>query len=166
MTNADLGEITKCYTLTYNRRSKHSPARLWKAITDGDEINKWMDYPSKVDLRVGGEWHVDFSRTDDGEIPGVIVRVEPEKVLTYTWGLSVIEWTIAPADDGCTYRFVQAGLALRDIEDEEGLAAGWHEFFDRLDLHLDGEYIDEPEQKRRWNELKPPYRKLLDAAMS
>ena len=159
-----LGTITRCYTLTYDRTSKHSAARLWQAITQPDEVSKWMDYPSKVDLRVGGEWHVDFSRTGDGEIPGIVVRVDPERVLTYTWDLSVIEWTIEPTADGCRYRFVQAGLAFRDIPDDEGLAAGWHEFLDRLDLHLDGTYIGEPEQKRRWNSLKPPYRKMLDAA--
>lgn len=160
----ELGVVTKCYTLTYNRTSKHAPARLWRAITQPDEVSQWMDYPAKVDLRVGGEWHVDFSRTNDGEIPGVIVRVEPERNLTYTWGLSVIEWTIEPDEQGgCRYRFIQSGLAFRDIPDEQGLAAGWHEFFDRLDLHLDDIHIDEPAQKARWNELKPGYRELLDA---
>jgi uncharacterized protein YndB with AHSA1/START domain len=160
----ELGEVTKCYALTYKRTSKHSAERLWRAITQGDEISQWMDYPSKVDLRVGGEWHVDFSRTDPGdEIPGVIVRVEEERKLTYTWGLSVIEWTIKPTAEGCRYTFIQNGLAFRDIEDEEGLAAGWHEFLDRLDLHLDGAHIDEPAQKARWNELKPGYKERLDA---
>jgi uncharacterized protein YndB with AHSA1/START domain len=162
MTN-ELGEVTKCYTLTYNRTSKHSPDRLWRAITQGDEISQWMDFPAKVDLRVGGEWHVDFSRVDGSELPGVIVRVETERNLTYTWGLSVIEWTIEPTDTGCNYKFIQNGLAFRDIPDEEGLAAGWHEFFDRLDLHLDDVHIDEPAQKARWNELKPGYRDRLDA---
>jgi uncharacterized protein YndB with AHSA1/START domain len=160
----ELGQVTKCYALTYDRTSKHSAERLWRAITQGDEVSQWMDYPAKVDLRVGGEWHVDFSRTDPGdEIPGVIVRVEDERKLTYTWGLSVIEWTIQPTDDGCRYIFIQNGLAFRDIEDEEGLAAGWHEFLDRLDLHLDGVHIDEPAQKARWNELKPGYKERLDA---
>lgn len=114
-----------------------------------------MGYPAEVDLRVGGEWHVDFGRTGDGELPGIIVRVEPEKVLAYAWGLSVCEWTIEPAPDGCDYTFVQAGLAFRDIDDDEGLTAGWHEFLDRLDLHLDGAHLSEPEQKARWNALKP-----------
>ena len=159
-----LGKITRCYTIRYDRHSKHSPSRLWAAITRADEVSAWMDYPAKIDLRVGGEWHVDFGRTGDGELAGVIVRVEPGKVLTYAWGLSMCEWTITPASEGCDYTFVHAGMAFRDIEDEEGLAAGWHDFFDRLDLHLDGIHISESEQKARWNALKPAYKEMLDAA--
>jgi uncharacterized protein YndB with AHSA1/START domain len=159
-----LGKITRCYTVSFDRHSKHAPARLWTAITRAEEVSAWMDYPAEIDLRVGGEWYVDFSRTGDGALSGIIVRVEPERVLTYAWGLSVCEWTITPAGEGCDYTFVHTGLAFRDIEDEEGLAAGWHEFFDRLDLHLDGTSISEPEQKARWNALKPAYKELLDAA--
>ena len=159
-----LGKITRCYTVTFDRRSKHAASRLWAAITGAEEIEAWMGYPAKVDLRVGGEWHVDFGRTDEGELPGVIVRVEPERVLTYAWGLSMCEWTITPTADGCAYTFVQAGLAFRDIDDDEGLAAGWHEFLERLDLHLDGASLPEDEQKARWLALKPAYKQMLDAA--
>lgn len=159
-----LGTITRCYTVTFERTSKHSPQRLWAAITSADEIEGWMGYPATVDLRVGGAWHVDFSRTDEGDLPGVIVRVEPEHVLAYAWGLSMCEWTITPTASGCRFTFVQAGLAFRDIDDDEGLAAGWHEFLERLELHLDGTAFAEPERKARWHALKPGYKELLDAA--
>jgi len=160
----DLGEITACYMVTFKRRTKHSPERLWAAITDADEVTVWMDYPTKVDLRVGGEYLVDFASTDQGAIHGVIVRVEPERVLAYVWGSSVVEWTIEADDDGCVYTFVHNGLADRG-EDEEGLAAGWHEFLDRLEGHLESEYIDREAQQRNWEALKPPYRKMLEAAI-
>ena len=65
--------------------------------------------------------------------------------------------------DGCRYRFVHSGLAWRDVDDEEGLAAGWHLFFDRLDLFLGGAPIDLPVMGARWEELKPVYRARLDA---
>ena len=160
-----LGTIERCYTVRFERESKHSAARLWKALTDADEVSAWMDYPASIDLRPGGRWYVDFSKTDEGDLDGIVVRAEPERLLTYLWGLSVCEWTIAPATAGCTYTFVQAGLALRDIDDEEGLAAGWHVFFDQLDLHLDGQPIIRADQMAKWNELKPPYRERLDAAL-
>jgi uncharacterized protein YndB with AHSA1/START domain len=162
--NDRLGTVTRCYTVTFDRHSKHSPARLWAAITRSEEVSAWMGHPATVDLRVGGAWHVDFGRTGEGELPGVIVRVEPEQVLSYAWGLSLCQWTIAPAGAGCDFTFVHAGLAFRDIDDDEGLAAGWHSFLDRLDLHLDGRDMSEPERQARWNALKPDYRKLLDAA--
>ena len=96
----EFGEITKSYTVTFTRTSKHSAARFWRAITEPDEIAKWMGGPAKVDMRVGGEWFVDFPNDGDGDLTGVIVRVEPGRVLTFVWGLSVVEWTISEADGG------------------------------------------------------------------
>ena len=86
------------------------------------------------------------------------------RILTFAWDLSVVEWTIADAPDGCTYTFVQTGLADRG-EDEEGLPAGWHEFFDTLDRHLDGVYLTDDEQRANWEALKPPYRAQLEAVI-
>ena len=123
-----------------------------------------MDFPTKIDLRVGGEYLVDFGSTDQGAIHGVIARIEPGRLLAYVWGWSVVEWSIEAAPDGCSYTFVQNGLADRG-DDEEGLAAGWHEFLDRLDGHLDGEYIPRAQQKENWESLKPPYRMMLEAAI-
>lgn len=160
-----IGEITLCYTVTFRRQSQHSAARLWRAITEPAEVSKWMDFPARIDLRVGGHWHIDFSRENPGEeLPGVIVRVKPERLLTYVWGWSVVEWRLEDTPNGCTYTFVHNGLADRG-EDEEGLPAGWHEFLDRLDLHLEGRYINRAEQKANWMRLKPPYRDQLEQVM-
>ena len=163
--NDDIGEITPCYTVTFRRTSKHPAKRLWSAITDANEITRWMDYPARVELKRGGDWHIDFSRSNDGVLDGVIVRVEPERVLTYVWGLSLVEWTLEDQPgSGCKYRLVHAGLADRG-EGEEGLPAGWHEFLDRLDRHLDGGYYTVPEQRANWERLKAPYLEQLDRVL-
>lgn len=157
-----LGEITPCYMVRFQRQSRHSAERLWRAITEPAEVSKWMDFPARVDLRVGGEWHLDFSKMKPGDgLPCVIVRIEPERVLSYAFGLSVIEWTLEDTADGCRYTFLQNGLVDRG-ENEEELSAGWHEALDCLDLHLDGQTISEAEQKANWRRLKPPYREQLD----
>ena len=160
-----LGEITTCYTITFGRTTRHPAKRLWRAFTDPAEIEKWMDYPARVDLRPGGAYFVDFSRTNQGSLDGIVVRVEPERCLTYVWGLSVCEWTLEDlAGDGCKYRFMHNGLTDRG-DGEEGLAAGWHEFLDRFDLHLDDRYIGEAEQEARWQRLQPLYLELLNRAL-
>jgi uncharacterized protein YndB with AHSA1/START domain len=163
--NDELGTITLCYTITFDRTSKHPAKRLWRAFTEPAEISKWMDYPARVDLRPGGDYFIDFSRTHQGALDGVIVRVEPERRFSYLWGWSLCEWTLEDMPgNGCRYRFVQNGLADRG-DGEEGLAAGWHEFFDRFDLHLDGRYIGEAEQKSRWEGLQPRYLERLDRVL-
>jgi hypothetical protein len=98
-------------------------------------------------------------------LDGVIVRIEPGRVLAYAWGRSVVEWTIEQSDDGCTYTFVHNGCADHG-EGEEGLAAGWHGFLDQLDGHLGGVYFVKDEQEKDWERRHPPYRELLDAALA
>lgn len=157
----DIGVITQCYTVKFERRSKHSASRLWRAITDPDEVQAWMGAPATIDLHVGGDYFVDFHGNGEDGLDGILVRIERERKLGYVWGWSYAEWEIADTEDGCRYTFVQNGLADRG-EDEEGLPAGWHEFFDRLDDHLDGVSRTKDEHTARWHALKTPYRKQLD----
>ena len=165
------GTITRCYSVRFERRSKHSAARLWRAITDPAEIAKWTGYPARVDLRPGGEWQLDFGPTGGGELDGIIFRVEPERVLAYVVGWSrpeaaylnsVIEWQLRDeADGGCAYDFVQSGLLDRG-EGEEAISAGWHEFFEHLDAHLDGSHSTYEARHARWEALNPRYRDQLE----
>jgi uncharacterized protein YndB with AHSA1/START domain len=159
----DFGTITPCYTLMFHRQSRQPAQRLWEAITNAAEVTRWMGYPVRVDLRVGGEWSVDFAATGGGSMESVITRVEPGRVLAYAWGRSVVEWTIAEEEaGGCRYRFVQSGLADRG-EDEEGLIAGWHEFLDRLGDYLEGRgQLEYQARVAAWAALKPTYLEQLD----
>jgi uncharacterized protein YndB with AHSA1/START domain len=160
----DLGVITRCYTVTFERRSRYSPSRLWRAITSPDEVAAWMSGPAKIDLRVGGEYVVDFHGDGKDGLDGLVVRVEAERKLGYVWGWSYHEWVIEEDGDGCRYTFVHNGQADRGEDaDEEGLPAGWHVFFDGLDDHLDGVVRTEAEHRARWHALKPAYRRQLDA---
>lgn len=162
----DIGEVTKCYTVKFRRKSKHSAARLWRAITDPEEVGAWMGAPTKIDLRVGGDYLVDFHGNGEDGLDGIIARVEPERRLGYLWGWSYAEFEIEDGEDGCSYVFLQNGLADRGVDaDEEGLAAGWHEFFDRLDDHLDGVSRTKEAHTARWHALKPAYREQLDAVI-
>jgi uncharacterized protein YndB with AHSA1/START domain len=172
MTKRDLGEVTRSYTITFMRRSKHSAARLWRALTEPDEVAKWLDGAVQIDLRVGGDYIV-FAETKSRE-ECVIVRIEPERSLAYVWGmnrpdawgnrLSVVEWTITDEGDGCSYTFVHNGCADRG-DGEEGLAAGWHGFLDQLDKVLDEESWTQQEAEASWHGLQPKYREQLESVV-
>jgi uncharacterized protein YndB with AHSA1/START domain len=157
----EIGEITRCYSLRYERTSKHPPARLWRAITDPAEVTRWMAYPARIDLRVGGAYFVDFSRTAEGSLDGVIVRVEPDRQLAYAWGTSVVEWTLAPDGSGCRYTFLHHGMSRRDIPDEEGVAVGWHLWLDDLEGHVS----DTRASRANADELARDYRRRLDVVL-
>ncbi len=151
---SEVGEITPCYSIRFERKSKHSAARLWRAITDPAEVSRWMALPASIDLRVGGDYRVDFP-PGKGELDGVIVRLEPERRLALVWGVSVLEWTITPRGDACSYSFLHHGQPPGLVEHEGGIAAGWHAWLDDLDTHLGGGTPDDGHA--RFETLLPPY---------
>ncbi len=160
--NEDLGQIKPCYGVWFERTSKHSAERLWRAITDSGELTRWLRYPARVDLRIGGDYYADFSRRGGGEMDGVIVKVEPGRLLRYAWGTSTVDWTIEPAEGGCRYVFAQHGLYARPAGEEE-LVAGWHVWLEDLEQFLDtGAPSSEAEGEARWREVGQLYRPLLE----
>lgn len=159
----EYGEITRCYTITFERRSKHPAERVWQAITDPEQVSTWMRFPAKIDARRGGGIFVDFSPHDP--LDGVITDVDPGRKLAYAWGRSIVEWTVEPDGDGCRYTFIHQGLERREGVDEEGLAAGWHGFLDAMEGHLDGSYISREQDAAEWERLKPLYKERLEAAL-
>ena len=162
-----LGVYARGYCIAFDRRSKHSAARLWRAVTDPAELTRWMAYPMQVDLRVGGRYHADFGRTGGGELAGVVVKVEPERLLRYAWGTSTVEWKIEPDGAGCRFVFAQHGLYPRPIPGEEGAVAGWHVWLEDLEQFLDtGSPSSDADGERRWLELQAPYRQQLSAVVS
>jgi uncharacterized protein YndB with AHSA1/START domain len=157
-----LGAVTRSYSVRFERTSKHPAARLWRAITDPGEVSAWMTYPARIDLRVGGDYFVDFTRTDGSELDGVIVKLEPERLLRYAWGTSVVEWEIEPADEGCRFTFAHYGLHDRGLPDEEGLLAGWHAWLDDFERFADGALPRSPaENDADWKRLCRLYRPVL-----
>ena len=160
----ELAELTRCYTISFERRSKHPVEKLWRSITDPDQVSQWMQYPARIDLRVGGDYFLDFSRSSSENLDGVIVRVERERTLAYVWGVSVVEWKLESSDSGCRYTFVHHGMPPRDVDDEEGVAAGWHLWLDDLESHLDGAALG-PEDPAAYAELRKPYRERIAAVM-
>lgn len=169
---SDLGEITPCWTITFRRESKHSPQRLWHAITDPDEVSKWMGYPARIELRPGGDYHLDFSKPhegdDAGDLDGVIVRVQEERSLAIVWGRSVLEWAIEPDGAGCSYTFTHHGQeppSEGDRHTDEGIAAGWHAFLDSFAAYLD-DTAPSSKAADAHERLVATYRERLAAALS
>ena len=39
---SELGEVTRCWSIAFDRRSRHAPATVWRAITDPKRVSAWM----------------------------------------------------------------------------------------------------------------------------
>ena len=118
------------HSLTWERMHFVSPARLWECLTEPKELEAWMGSGSiDVDLRLGGA----VSFFDRAEV-GVIVALEPERRIAYTWGesLAVVDWQIEPAEHGCRFTLTKHGMPA---ERAAGWGAGWHSFLLQLDMY-------------------------------
>jgi uncharacterized protein YndB with AHSA1/START domain len=150
----DMGEVIDGHTLRFVRTVKHPPERVWRAITDDNELTAWMRYPVKFDPCVGGRAYFFDSQeaiTDDPESIGVAGKVfifDPPRTLAYSfsdpkradeWAIAEREWSVRwdlePAGNGCRITFIHRGLGGPLLW---GLGEGWHGFIDQLQAYLDG----------------------------
>lgn len=92
---------------------KASPERVFKALTEKAELERWFVQTAEVDLRVGGairlEWAPGMFET------GTIVVLEPPHRLSYTWEAlepspTTITFELAAENDGTRFRLIHSGI--------------------------------------------------------
>lgn len=121
-----------------------SPERVWKALTEPEELDAWFPDETVLDPREGGSgW---FEWSNHGKFAVRIEEMDPPKRLVWTWardpGVPVdegprttVEWTLTRREDGGTIlRVRESGFA--DREHREQNDAGWDEELEELVGHL------------------------------
>jgi uncharacterized protein YndB with AHSA1/START domain len=129
-------------TVRIERRFPHPIDKVWRAITTPEHLGEW--FPSSVDLelRPGGEMR--FGAVGGGApTTGTVERVEPPRLLTFTWGDDRFEFELATDGDGTrftlTHRFDdRAGAA--------SFATGWEMCLAGLRHVLAGEPAPPPDR--------------------
>lgn len=129
-----------------------SPARVWRALTDPEELVKWFGERTELDLRPGGGGWMEFDGY--GRISIRVETVDPERFLSIRWATTpdvaiddgpttLLELTLTPTKDGGTRlhlrerSFTDQAARFENIE-------GWvHELGDLMD-HLATEPWEHP----------------------
>jgi uncharacterized protein YndB with AHSA1/START domain len=120
--------------LRFRRRLAQPVDRVWSALTQTDQLQRWHPTPFALEPAVGGR--VDF-RSDLGGPDmrtGVVRAYDAPRTLAYTWGEDELRFELEPsADGGCelvlTHSFDDRMKAARD-------AAGWDLCLRALDRSL------------------------------
>jgi uncharacterized protein YndB with AHSA1/START domain len=126
--------------LRFERRLAHPPERVWRAITEPDELAQWFPSSVEADLRLGGAMHFEFQGAEM-TLDGEITELEPCRRFSFLWGDDHLHFEIEPTEHGsaCVLRLVveldQREKAARD-------AAGWDVTLDRLAAALGGGAAD------------------------
>lgn len=152
------------WTLAFVRDLRHSPERVWAALTDPAELARWAPYTADRDLGTAGPATlsmIDGLAHDD--LPAEVRRAEPPTLLEYTWGpTDVLRWELAATGSGTR-------LTLRHTVESRAMlpkmAAGWHLCLRVAEELLDGTPMPpiRGEQAREfgWDELFQAYADAL-----
>jgi uncharacterized protein YndB with AHSA1/START domain len=124
------------WTLVLVRELRHSPEKVWQALTDPAHLREWA--PFDADGNLGAVGSTVKLTTVGAPTPHVtettVTRADAPKLLEYRWGGFDMRWELEASGD-CTRLTLWANIGHRFIAMG---AAGWHICFDVLDRLLSG----------------------------
>ena len=124
------------WTLVVVRDLRHSPDKVWQALTDPRQLCEWAPFES--DRNLGAAGTTAKLTTVGAPSPHVtdtrVTRAEAPRLLEYNWGGFDMRWQLEPRGTGTRLtlwtnidrRFIAMG------------AAGWHVCLDVMDRFLAG----------------------------
>ena len=124
------------WTLVLVREMRHSPEKVWQALTDPAHLHEWAPFDADGSLAKAG---TTVKLTTVGApalhvTETTVTRADAPKLLEYNWGGGDLRWELEALGGGTRLtlwhnidrRFIAMG------------AAGWHMCFDVLDRLLGG----------------------------
>ena len=123
------------WTLILVRELRHSPERVWKALTDPAQLREWAPFDADSSLdSVGTTVKLTTVGAPAPHITETTVtRADAPEVLEYNWGGFTMRWELVEASGGGTRLTLWTNIGHRFIAMG---AAGWHICFDVLDRLL------------------------------
>lgn len=122
------------WALVVVRQLRHSPEKVWQALTDPAQLREWAPFDADGSLSVeGATVNLTTVGASDPHVSATtITRADAPALLEYTWGGYQMRWQLEPADGG-TRLTLWTNINRRYIAMG---AAGWHLCLDVLDHWL------------------------------
>ncbi|MFE0173258.1 SRPBCC domain-containing protein [Streptomyces sp. NPDC059002] len=127
-------------TITCEKFLAHTPAAVWKALTDPDLHARWWA-AGDVKPVVGHRFTLDMGNF--GSQLCEVTEVEDERRLAYRFAEGTLDttitWTLSPEGNGTRLVLTHAGFDLDSPmgrQAYEGMSKGWPHVLERLDTVL------------------------------
>ena len=127
------------WSLVLVRELRHSPEKVWEALTDPVHLREWAPFDADGNLgKIGNKVKLTTVGAPAPHITETTVtRADAPKALEYTWGGNEMKWELEPVGGGTRLtlwtsinrHFIAMG------------AAGWHICFDLMDHLIAGQPI-------------------------
>jgi len=156
---AEIQKDGEKWTLVLVRELRHSPKKVWQALTDPAHLREWAPFEADGSLgKVGATVKLTTVRAPTSSVSeSRVTRADAHKVLEYNWGDHDVRWQLEALGGGTR-------LTLWTSIDRRFIAwgaAGWHICFDVLDHLLSGSPIGRiagsEAMKFGWQRLREEY---------
>lgn len=131
--------------LRFERRLRHSPGKVWRAVTDPAEMASWFPATVHAEPRIGAPMRFHFGADEPVDVSGLeegeVLEFDPPRVYAFRWSDSVLRFEIVPEGAGCRLLFshtLGGGGTWGDLRSAPRQAAGWDGCLELLEARLDG----------------------------
>lgn len=142
----DAGELLRVqdgWELRFERRLRHSPERVWRALTTPEGLACWLA-EARIEAEPGGRMDLHFRQPDHEFMPDVperrmqaneVLVARPYERFEHTFGGnpdSIVSWTLTPDGDGTHLTLVHR-VPESWADARKNVLSGWHHHMEGLD---------------------------------
>ncbi len=127
--------------LRFERTFRHAPERVWRALTESDQLQHWMPCNIVGPRRAGAEVDVPFwpevaakYEIPDPTLPGRILVWDPPHTFSWMWDTDTLTFELESTSDG-THLVFTTWITQGPTVDQ--IAAGYHVCFEQLERLVD-----------------------------
>ncbi|MER7449611.1 SRPBCC family protein [Nocardia beijingensis] len=139
---ARLHTIDGAPALRFERRLAHPPEKVWRAISDPDQMSAWFPAAVGAEPRPGAAMRFTFAdapETADSMSYGEVLEFDPPKVYMFRWNRDVLRFELVADGDGTLLIFTHVlGGGPRARLGAARSAVGWDRCLAALTAALDG----------------------------
>jgi len=138
MTVTDTTAPSQTDALSFEFDLKHSPQKVWRALTDPELLKEWLLPVIDLKLEKGAPFTFKTQPYPgwDGIVNCRMIEIEEHKKLTYAWTVpfldTVVTFTLTPTESGTRLSLVQSGFKPEQKQNLGGARYGWKMMGDKL----------------------------------
>lgn len=148
----DAAMISSLQQIVVDEIFPHAPQVIWRALTTGEMIARWLMQPSGFEAVVGNQFTYQTKPAGawDGTIHCEVLEVQENVQFAYAWrggddsneGYgsrldTVVTWTLEPVAEGTRVRLVHSGFELPKNEVAfRNMGDGWKVVVPRLEATI------------------------------
>ena len=131
MTLTDTTAPAQTEALAFDVDLRHSPQKVWRALTDPALLSEWLLPAVGFDLKPGASFTFNAPPQPgwDGIVNCRVGEIEKDRKLTYRWVVgdldTVVTFTLTPTPSGTRLLIVQSGFKPDQKKNWGGARYGW-----------------------------------------